>query len=459
MFESNELLTDSRLPLTLSEIDPSDNDDSTDGDADQDTQVPPEFGAPHFTPPPKVEFVDHAPIERKGIQGSAAALLYALLIAALVSIPFSLFGFTDLINEQIFNVLAIALCVGFIYYLSRAAKQARGVVPLLIFFAILLFVMMASAALSLLLLASLFFISQGSFLLTVSKKKHIPLLLIIPAVAYAATLGLSAALGFFRPLFCAVCLLPIPATVLLSVTTHSCAKRDGITRVGSICATSLGLIATLLAILAILLYTRMGEISVAAIERAMSTFRDMLFEALTALEADMGNGVEQIIPDDLALETVNATVNILPGTAIAFVNVFAFFAQVVLLGTLRTWGVIQKPVRKMFEFSMSFMSAAVFAVALIVFLIDSGDTKSSLVGTVANNLTIIFEPGLALCGIDSLTKHMVAKQQGCGLLLLAGAVLIMSVVMNFLMTALAAIGAFFIIKKLITDIQAKNKDN
>jgi len=371
MFESNELLTDRRLPLTLAEIDPSDNDGGLNGDGSQDTQALPEFGAPHFTPPPKMEFVDHAPIERKGIQGSAAALLYVLLIAALVSIPFALFGFVGLINEQIFNVLGIALCVGFIYYLSRAAKQARGIVPLLIFFAILFFFMMASAALSLLLLSSLFFISQGSFLLTVSKKKHIPLLLIIPAVAYGVTLGLGTALGFSRPLFCAICLLPIPATVLLSATTHSCARRNGITRVGSICATSFGLMITLLAILAMLLYTRMGEISLAAIGQAMSAFRDMMFDALTALEADMGNGVEQIIPDDLALETVNATVNILPGTAIAFVNVFAFFAQVVLIGTLRTWGVIQKPVRKMFEFSMSFMSAAVFAVALIVFLIDS----------------------------------------------------------------------------------------
>lgn len=455
MFDNTRLLDDARLPLVWSEEDLGDEGEDN-GNKDNNTQYPPNFGAHQFPPPPKVEFVDHAPIERKGIQGRSAVRMYVLLFLALIAIPFSVFGIRGKLDATLFDIIGFALCFAFLFHLSRSAKHSKGIVPLIVFFGIFLFLLTGTSAIILMALSTLFAISQGSFALAVARKKHIPLLLLIPAAAYGVSVGIGALLGSPSPLMCALCLLPVPATVVLSTTARSSAKRDGITRVGSICATSLALGVTVAVPLAIILYLKAGAISLTTVKAAIESFRDMMLASLTSVEADMGNGIQQVISDDAAAELVNSTVNILPGTLIAVLNIFVFFAQVILLGTLRTWGVVQKPVRKMYEFSMSFMAAIVFAIALIIFLFDSGYKQSTPIGTVANNLTIIFQPGLALCGVDSLTRFMVEKRIGCGLVLLAIAILAFSMTMGLLLTVLAAVGAFFIIKKFISDMRKKD---
>lgn len=466
MFQSIQTLR--RVPVLFEEDQNDQNDYNSTDDLDENnsdmngedsTGAPPHFGAPRFTPPPKIEFTDHAPIERKGLRGSAAIIMYALLTVALVCLPLSAIGLIGLIEGPLFNVIGIALSVGLLVYVSRSAKHASGIVPLIVFIGILLFTMTGTIAPTLFLVASVFFISQGAFLLVVIKKSQFPLFALIPIVACGISFALAYALGTTNVLLCTVCLLPVPGTVVLAATTHSAAKRGGITRVGSICASSLALGATVVAALAVGMYLAFGNISLDSINAAMDSFRNVMFESLTSFSADLGNGTEQIMSDEMALELVNATINILPGATVTLINILVFVAQVLLLGSLRTWKVIDKPVRKMFEFSMSFMSAIVFAVALVILIVDSGYEKSTLVGTVASNLAVIFQPGLALCGVNSLTKHMVEKRRGCGFVTFFGLLLIMSVVINTLLTVLSAMGAFFIIKDLVTDITAKKKGN
>jgi hypothetical protein len=95
----------------------------------------------------------------------------------------------------------------------------------------------------------------------------------------------------------------------------------------------------------------------------------------------------------------------------------------------------------------------------VILIVDSGYEKSTLVGTVASNLAVIFQPGLALCGVNSLTKNMVEKRRGCGFVTFVGLALILSVVINALLTVLSAMGAFFIIKDLVTNIMENRKGN
>ena len=187
------LSRDERLPLILSEDDLRDeNGGGTDGgnngnEGGNTEDMPPDFGGAQFTPPPKIEFVDHAPIERKGIQGRSAIRMYVLLALALIAIPFSIFGVRGRLDATLFDIIGFGLCIAFLFHLSRSAKHAKGVVPLTVFFAIFLFFTTGTAAIVLLCISILFVISQGGFALAVARKNHIPLLLLLPAAAYGVS--------------------------------------------------------------------------------------------------------------------------------------------------------------------------------------------------------------------------------------------------------------------------------
>ena len=67
-------------------------------------------------------------------------------------------------------------------------------------------------------------------------------------------------------------------------------------------------------------------------------------------------------------------------------------------------------------FEMSLISCIVFPVAAIIAL-GEGSTVSSLNGTIAQNITIILLPGLALAGLLRLTRGLTKKgRRGIGCL-------------------------------------------
>ena len=419
--------------------------------------IPPEYKFPNQDPSDNAEELEELYIERRELGKIPTALLLLLLLVASVAIPFSGYMLTSPshLSAELSNGIAAIVSVILAVYLGRSCRATKGILPLIVFFGIMIFMSMGSVIPALAILSLLFVISEGALLLTVSPKKDIPLFIILPVAAY----GISFAICGFDPVIAILSLIPIPTAVTLSLSTRSTGKKDGLTRTGAICATAFCLGATLTVGIVALLYAALGSLSADAVLGFVNELRTELIRALASISFENAGEVFKPFTEELAADYVNSAFNILPGSAVTAVAVFAFFANTVLLGALRTAGFIERPVKRMFNFTMSIISAVVYAVAFIILLIDSTNASSSLEGTVANNIAIIFQPGLALCGIESLTKLLVEKKQGCGLVLLAGAIMLMSCVFNYMLLMLAAVGAIFIIFDTVKKLLASKKKN
>ena len=104
--------------------------------------------------------------------------------------------------------------------------------------------------------------------------------------------------------------------------------------------------------------------------------------------------------------------------------------------------------REISTFRMSPYAAITFLLAFFLTLFLS--EVSTLVGTVAENILLIFEPGLAFCGFGTLMSHMLKRRQRRGVffvLLLAFAATFLTPV---LILGLAMYGACAILFSLIT---------
>ncbi len=361
------------------------------------------------------------PIPRTGVRGASGVFLFLMLALASAAVGIGLCAMrtaspTEALAAEIISGIS---CVLLIVHTWRIGRRAKGIMPILIVAAAMLAYLSYSLIPAAILLGLICGMTSGALLLSVITRKQAVWLPLIPLAAYAVTLLCSRG-----PLGSVACLLPLPAAWALSFgTRRSAAREDGPNRVGVICLTSFVLMATLAAMLALMLYRRLGSLDMNTLSAALEAARERVITWITSVEipADTDEELRALFSRENAELVVNFTFNILPGYAIVAVNLVVMVAQLLLQAALVTFGCGDSLSDRVRVFRMSAVSCIVFVMAYVLFIITGG-AGESLVGTVVHNIYIVLVPGLAFSGFLRLIAMISKRRMGClmfGLMFLA----------------------------------------
>ena len=371
---------------------------------------------------PTPEKAPLVPILRRGLPTAPSVILHILIALSAAMLPACAVGLIadpGESNTLLFGVEIAAALISFLQlaYLWRACRRARGLVPVIVVFGIFSYLATASFIPLSMGLSLLFALGMGSMLLAVSSKKALVWFPLVPLGAFAVSLAVTGDL-----LISLACLVPFPAAIALAQGTRAAAARkDGPNRVGVICLTSLALGASLAALAAALVYRALGTLDVTAILEWLDGGRTWLTDALVSLELTVPSASGEEIPVDAAYAAnlVNQAVNLIPALVVVSVNILSTLAQMIQHAALAAFGFGESVSDRVRVFAMSAVSGVVFIAAYLTALL-SGTETSTLAGTVAENVALILQPGLALCGLLRLVATFVSRRRrlGCGFFLL-----------------------------------------
>ena len=359
-----------------------------------------------------------APIQRKGLPTQPTWLLSVLITLAAVTVSLGLCALAGAlpayIPYQVAEGICLCMLILLVVYLFRMCRTGRWVPILLILLSAFLFYSCWSFIPATIVVAALFATGNGALLLATAPRKTMTWLPLIPLIA----LGLSVPLSS-QPLLALACLAPFPAAVALAFGTRSSAdisKKDGLTRVGVLCAVSLCAGLAVLGVAAILLSRSLGELSLPALSDWLEGLRLTLSEELMDMYAQLAQMTNSgdLVTEAQALNAINSLFNILPAMVVVVCNLFAALAQVLLFCGLSVFGYADSLKGRVQLFRMSLVSDVVFLLSWVVLLIASlaSADASTLPGTVANNIAMILQPGLALCGILRLLRLLMRNRRG-----------------------------------------------
>ncbi len=371
--------------------------------------------------PPAPEKAPLVPIARTGLPTAPSVILHILIALSAAMLPACAVGMIANPGESaslLFGIEIAAAVLSFlqIAYLWRACRRARGLIPIIAVFGVFSYLATASFIPLSMGLSLLFAVGLGSVLLAVSPRKALVWFPLVPMGAFALSLAVTR-----DPLTALVCLTPFPAAIALAQGTRTAAAReDGLSRVGVICLTSLALGASVAAVAAVLFYRALGTLEISAILEWLDKGRTLLTDTLVSMELTIPSATGEEIPVDAAYaeNLVNQAFNLIPALAVVSINILSTLSQMIQHAALSAFGYGESVSDRVRLFAMSAISGAVFLIGYVTVWI-SGTDASTLVGTVAENVVLILQPGLALCGLLRFMAFLTARRGrgGCGCLL------------------------------------------
>lgn len=361
------------------------------------------------------------PIPRNGLgdsSGASVILLLLLFLASaltgvgLYSLPPVTEGgvsLTDAVSGGVILLLVI--------YMWRVTRTARAILPLLILTGGFLSVYTSSLLPASLLCGTVFTLGIGSVAIAVLPKERLLWIPLIPLAVYALTAALSR-----DPAAAVIVLVPWPAAGVLAVGTRRSAElHDGPRRVGVICGTSLALGLGLAVFGVLAVFSALGTLELAVLAEELEAVREGIVQSFLSFELPAGTDPElaekwaELTTHANLRDAVNSGFNLLPGIAAAAVLILVAACQAIQHAALRAFGYGDSVTSRVKEFSMSVLSCVVFLAAYLMVILENS-TVSSLAGTVAQNVTIILMPGLALAGMLRTTRSLAqrgARGMGC----------------------------------------------
>ena len=261
----------------------------------------------------------------------------------------------------------------------------------------------------------------GAFLMTVCRRAFwVPLLPIAGAViAFALDR---------QPLVALSALAFLPAAILLAVAT-----LRGSRRTAAICCAEGGLLLSVLAVAAVLVWRTQGRLDITAIRASIEALREGFAGAIETIReqnlaimaeagaanmpAEWTDRVNTLYSRDTALQMFS----VLPAV-IAFVcGIMAFESQSLLNAAYRTAGLKSVLTPNACIFTMSLTAAILYTLSFVLMIFLS---PSSVVGAVAQNLSIILMPGLCVIGVQSLLVSIARARGGMRIFLIVIAVML-----------------------------------
>ena len=212
--------------------------------------------------------------------------------------------------------------------------------------------------------------------------------LLILLAAYGAAFWITG--GYVRSL---LVLLPLAPAVTLGLCVFTCRAHTPST----ILTAAVLVVLSLAVWLTALRYT--GGNPLAILSESVRTSVSDLLRQMAALYEEQGLSLGMT---DVGIS--NAAIlcaNLLPGLLIAACSVLAYLMWRMLLRLLLAWQTLPRLPVRLTALTVSPVCAALFLVCYLVALFANSST-ATLFGTVCQNLSVIFEPALALVGCTSL---------------------------------------------------------
>lgn len=358
------------------------------------------------------------PIPRIGIRGRLGTLRCLLLILSIAIPPLGLSAYLlgpVALSANAVEGVAIAGLILVALYLLRTSGSAGGLMPLLVFATLFTCFSLGSAIPAAIIICLLFSVSEGALLVSTADRRGAVLLPLILLAGAALSVLLC---GHWQGGILSLC--PLPVAVALGLCTRSSAgRKNGLTRVGVVCATTLVAGLTLAATIAYFLYRRFGAPDTTTLLSWPDILREAAVSRLSALVSEAGDTVAGWLSPDDVTDLVNSVFNLLPGYLVAALLIFVAVAQMLLIASLHAVGLTDCLTERVRMYRISRVTDLVFLVAYVtsvVSLLGGG----SLAGTVAENLVIILQPGLALGGLLHIAAQLTSRgpRRGCAPLLL-----------------------------------------
>ena len=277
------------------------------------------------------------------------------------------------------------------------------------------------------------------------------LALIAPLTAFAAVFGVSSAIagGASASILGAalLALFPFVCGTAIAVAMKNGAKRTGAILTGAVVS---GFFCAV--VIALSEYLMSGSISLSALGETIDATREQTIKLLGEQLAELGSSY----PIDLAsldIEgMVNGVFNILPAIAVLIFAVISFFAQLTLLALGKVMNVYHKFEKKDTEFTLSAVTAILFAVSYIGSVLMSESDSAAL--AVMDNLSLILMPPLALKGLLLILPRKEGNTVRVGCFPLVFLAFLVAFAPSLAVLFLAIWGAYLIIKEAV--VSSKN---
>ena len=326
----------------------------------------------------------------------------ACLICAL-ALPFSL-------NATVAPLLAALLFACVVFFARTRAPVTLTLIP-----ALLISLLLGISG-AVMFLAALVGTAVTAYLITVLKRGC--LTTAIPLVAFAVALAVT---RDWRVSLLALAFLP--AAILLAVATLLGKKRTT-----AICFAIGGFLISLLTIILIALYLTQGKIDRAAVTASvdslrelfigeMQKMRDLLMQETSkaVVDAQTQATYDQLMQDfsgdevyKLSVQLFDTVLGIIPALAAILCAVLAFEAQSLLNTIYGNFGFSEVLTIEATEFTMSGVSAVLYAASFFLTLFVS---ESAMVGAVLQNVALILLPGFCVIGVQDIAR-LLSRMRG-----------------------------------------------
>lgn len=321
---------------------------------------------------------------------SMQLLVAALYLASALILPFAANGVAALIF--------VGFCAVF-YYMQTRTLRALLLPALPVAF---LFFVSGSMLLPAAFCAVVFGGASGGLLIaTVKEKAHLPLICLLPPVAFLAAWALGAA-----PAVAALTLLPLPIALAAGFAVRLCKPFTT-----SVAAIAVALAAALLLAGAVVLGV-LDLLNPTLLPDLLATCADTMLELLSeqnALYAEAGLGAPLPLPD--RREVVNMLTDLAyvsPAVFGIICLIVAYFIWRTLCILLTALGALPRVPRVFSTPTMSVGAALLFLLSYLVVMIANA-SEITLTGIVAQNVGMLLEPGLALIGAGMLLRREGAR--------------------------------------------------
>lgn len=363
------------------------------------------------------------------------SLAYALLLAY---IPIALFSNLDVMAFEGLSIVVIAITA---FTVFKLAGNARPLISLITPAAIFFFIGVTFA------LVALIFsiIGAVSLLACLIHKASSRAAAVFPILlTLAVYLCASFVLGNF--IVSLVCFTFLPAAIILAVCLS---KR--VLRVGTICATSIGLLLPTVALLIYWIFI-WHKGNIAALPAAIDGMRDLLSSILEQL-------LEQYIAQVEALEVIEISINaaemstlavslffnLLPAIVITTANLLAFMLQSFTASILSGNEEDKPRLITLYAFKMSTASAIIYLVFLVLYAMFA-DEAEYMPAMAALNLIIILTPGLLYTALITIKRLTHTPKASCfGVLIYIGIIMLFIRYPQFSIIGGAMLGATVLI--------------
>lgn len=356
------------------------------------------------------------------------AILYVL--AAMTPIFFAIEGFAI--------AAFCGLCAGIIY----TVRRPRLVMPILLT-GFIPAIMGGGFAMATLILGIIASTAAGALLFTASKQSW--RMLLLPAIAWTVVYVITreAALACMT-------LVTVPASVLLTVAT-----LRGERRTSAVCYTLVGLLISVVALLAIYFTQTYGAIDRSILTLHFETQRAWVVDVIMGMRDEIasmwgeagGNPqlAEQVrtyMTRELVSDAVALIYNVLPALVVAACAILAYFSQSLLCGGYLTLGMKKVLTPMAVTFTMSVVSAVLF---LVISFVTSFMSGYGLLYATLQNVAIILTPGLFLVGFASYSFRVRTSKGLSKFLYILLIVMVISVGTVMVFSILAIYGAISVL--------------